>query len=82
MAHPRSDHGAVNYQGNIYLFGGQSYDPKNSSLSVVIANMTQYNMYLGIVQEMQPMPEVSLNLHSVASHLMSRRFLFTDFDPL
>jgi N-acetylneuraminic acid mutarotase len=57
MAHPRSDHGAVNYQGNIYLFGGQSYNPKNTSVTIVIANMTRYNLYLNTVEEMSPMPE-------------------------
>ena len=57
MAHARSDHGAVNYNGDIYLFGGQSFDPTNRTVSVVIANLTRYNMYLGTIEELQPMPE-------------------------
>ena len=57
MSHARSDHGAVNYNGDIYLFGGQSFDPSNTTVSVVIANLTRYNMYLGTVEELQPMPE-------------------------
>lgn len=56
MAHARSDHGAISYQGNIYLFGGQALLNITEGAQV-ISNFTRYNMYLGTVDEMPGMPE-------------------------
>mmetsp|Transcript_34146 Transcript_34146/g.75744 ORF Transcript_34146/g.75744 Transcript_34146/m.75744 type:complete len:448 (-) Transcript_34146:647-1990(-) len=56
MLHSRSDHAVVSYNGRMYVFGGQSTDPANETVVIVLGATTRYNMYLNTYLELAPMP--------------------------